>query len=361
MNWIWLHLIDNIFLYWKCLVAQLAVCVNVNSTVCFWCLLVSFSARGLACFPIGKKPPRRIYGGCRRAVFVFELSVFIFGTQTRRRRRFSEKKIKANCQAQNLLLFKNKVGLSTRPTKRFPPTHIWRWNEITPSVCLCVLLSFFGRMEGAVGLVIFHHKWESRRPRQTSQTGRVESRSVCARAEAVHLMLMLGESLLPLTVNKTGEVSRMPTVFWATQTYRPWSLAANLVMTKLPLASTRILFGYSRWCAQYRTRPPPWINSKQTNKQTLIIIILHVHIFKWVLLFVFTARNRRQGRDPAPAIGRFSSSESAALDVREVAHIPGWLNHQRSPAPVAASSWTRFVNLVVHQRHSYHKNKIRNR
>lgn len=141
MKWIWLHLIDNIFLDWKCLVAQLAVCVNVNSTVCFWCLLVSFSARGLACFPIGKKPPRRIYGGCRRAVFVFELSVFIFGTQTRRRRRFSEKEIKANCQAQNLLLFKNKVGLSTRPTKRFPPTHIWRWNEITPSVCVCCCLS----------------------------------------------------------------------------------------------------------------------------------------------------------------------------------------------------------------------------
>jgi hypothetical protein len=74
MKWIWLHLIDNIFLYSKCLVAQLAVCVNVNSTVCFWSLLVSFSARGLACFPIGKSLQGG-YGGCCR-VFVFELQSF---------------------------------------------------------------------------------------------------------------------------------------------------------------------------------------------------------------------------------------------------------------------------------------------
>lgn len=65
--------------------------------------------------------------------------VFIFGTQTRRRR-FSEKEIKANCQAQNLL-FKIKSA-PVHPTNKeiSSDTHLTvkRDHPVCLSVCCCL-------------------------------------------------------------------------------------------------------------------------------------------------------------------------------------------------------------------------------
>jgi hypothetical protein len=72
-------------------------------------------------------------------VFVFELQSFIFGTQTRRRR-FSEKEIKANCQAQNLL-FKI-MSAPVHPTNKevSSDTHLTvkRDHPVCLSVCCCL-------------------------------------------------------------------------------------------------------------------------------------------------------------------------------------------------------------------------------
>ena len=63
-----------------------------------------------------------------------------------------------------------------------------------------------------------------------------------------------------------------------------------------------------------------------------------MNLTKRIMCWLHTARNQHQDPDPAPMIGHFSSSESVALDVREVAHILTRLNHQQSLALVVALS-----------------------
>ena len=125
-------------------------------------------------------------------------------------------------------------------------------------------------------------------------------------------------------------------MFWATQTYRPWSLAANLVMTKLPLSSTRIL---SR---DVVVGSQPEIKGKRKE-------YLFSHDDNLMMMMrggTSTGRNRHRDPNPTPALVRSSSSGSAAPGVREEVRTPTRPNRRRSLAPAAGQFWNRFANLI---------------